>query len=91
MLRFYGLEPRGSEVMRGTNFDVKAANWLSPSNHNHSRITRILKWLTLLGLEAEPKAFFNCLSHIYKEEEGKPEPAITAETFAYSTEAVEPH
>src|SRR5580700_3614644 len=28
-------------------------HWLSPGNHNHLRITRILKCLRLLGLEAE--------------------------------------
>jgi hypothetical protein len=58
MLGFYGLELKGSEVVRGRGFEIKAANWLSASNHNHLRITRILKSLTLFGLEAEAKAFF---------------------------------
>jgi Opioid growth factor receptor (OGFr) conserved region len=89
MLRFYGLEIGGTdEVVRGRDFETKAENWLSASNHNHLRITRILKSLTLLGLEAEARAFFECLAQIYEEEERKPEPAITAETLAFWGEAV---
>jgi hypothetical protein len=38
MLNFYGFEARSGQqttVTRATNFAVKAAGWLSPSNHNH--------------------------------------------------------
>ena len=46
MLRFYGLEwqPGPPPAVRLTaNFRQRAANWLHPGNHNHLRITRILK------------------------------------------------
>jgi hypothetical protein len=88
---FYGLEARSGEqitVNRAPNFAAKAAAWLSPGNHNHLRITRILRCLSLLGLEAEAKAFFDCLSEIYEDEQNKPMPAISDETILYWGEAV---
>lgn len=50
--------------------------------------TRILKCLTVLGLEAEAKAFFRCLSEIYEDEQNKPVPAVSDETMLYWREAV---
>jgi len=91
MMTFYGLEVRSGEqitVTRAPNFAAKAVGWLSPSNHNHLRITRILRWLTVLGLEAEVKAFFGCLSEIYENEQNKPAPAISDETMLYWKQAV---
>ena len=86
MMKFYGLEARSDRqitVARSPNFATKAAGWLSPGNHNHLRITRILRCLTVLGLEAEANAFFNCLSEIYEGEQRKPMPAISEETMEY--------
>ena len=83
-MKFYGLEVHlGEQVtaMRSPNFAAKAAGWLSPGNHNHLRITRILRCLTVLGLEAEE--FFGCLAEIYKDEQSKPMPAISDETMQY--------
>jgi hypothetical protein len=86
MMNFFGLETRAGEqvtVVRMPNFASKSAKWLSPGNHNHLRITRILRWLTVLGLEPEAKAFFGCLAEIYEAEQNKPVPAISDETMAY--------
>ena len=91
MLNFYGFEARSGEriaVTRASNFAAKAVGWLSPSNHNHLRITRILRCLTVLGLEAEAKAFFECLVEIYKNEQNKPLPAISDETMLYWKKAL---
>jgi len=85
-MNFYGLEARSGEqitVNRAPNFAAKATVWLSPGNHNHLRITRILRCLTVLGLEPEAKALFSCLSEIYEEEQNKPMPAISDETMGY--------
>jgi len=41
-----------------------------------------------LGLEAEGRAFFECLSQSYDEEQNKPLPAISDETKRYWQEAV---
>jgi hypothetical protein len=90
MMNFYGFEARSGQqitVARATNFAAKATVWLSPGNHNHLRITRILRCLTALGLEAEAKAFFDCLCEIYDREQDKPMPAISNETMLYWREA----
>ena len=86
MMNFYGLEARLGEqstIIRSSTFATKAAGWLSPGNHNYLRITRILRCLRILGLEAEAKAFFDCLSEIYEDERNKPIPAISSETIRY--------
>ena len=91
MMNFYGFEARSGvriTVTRAPNFAAKATIWLSPGNHNHLRITRILKCLNFLGLEAEAKAFFGCLNEIYDDEQNKPMPAISEETMLYWREAV---
>jgi Opioid growth factor receptor (OGFr) conserved region len=91
MMNFYGFETHSSEqitVTRTPNFAARAAGWLTPGNHNHLRITRILRCSSLLGLEAEAKAFFDCLSEIYEDEQNKPMPAISDETMLYWREAI---
>ena len=91
MMNFYGFEARLWErimVTRAPNFAAKAAAWLSPGDHNHLRITRILRCLTVLGLEAEAQAFFDCLCEVYEDEQNKPLPAISDETMLYWKEAV---
>jgi hypothetical protein len=59
-----------------------------PSNHNHLRITRILKSLSILGLEAEARAFYECLVAIYEDEAKRLEPRITEETMGFWQQAV---
>ena len=91
MINFYGLEVRSGErttVNRAQNFATKATVWLSPGNHNHLRITRILRCLSVLGLEAEAKAFFDCLVEICEGEQNEPMSAISDETMLYWREAV---
>ena len=91
MMTLYGFETRFGKqitVTRAPNFAAKATGWLSPGNHNHLRITRILRCLTGLGLEAEAKAFFGCLSEIYEDEQNKTLPALSDETMLYWRKAV---
>ncbi len=91
MLNFYGFEVRLVEhvrVTRAANFALGAAGWLSRSNHNHLRITRILRCMEVLGLEADAAAFLDCLREIYGEEQNKAEPAISEETMGYWQKAV---
>jgi hypothetical protein len=72
MLRFYGLETAADgAVTRASNFLQRTANWLHPGNHNHLRITRMLKSMTLLGLEEDAAAFLDCLERISAEEPGR--------------------
>ncbi len=74
MLRFYGLKMLAGEplsIRRAPNFSERSRNWLHPGNHNHLRITRILKSLTLLGLRPEAAALLKCLEEIYAEDPAK--------------------
>lgn len=91
MLDFYGfvlVDVPKLMVQSASNFQDKAANWLTPNNHNHLRITRILRCLRLLGLEAEAAAFFCCLTEIYRADSKGEDPRITAETFSFWQQAV---
>ena len=86
MLRFYGLawtDGPAPNVTRSANFAVRSQEWLSPMNHNHLRLTRILRSLRLLGLEAESAALFRALDAIHQEFPGR----ITERTFDYWKEA----
>jgi hypothetical protein len=79
MLRFYGLRyDSASGVERAENFPERSKNWTSVGNHNHLRITRILKSLGILGLEGEAAAFFDRLAEIRHDHAG-----ISGETFRY--------
>ena len=86
MLKFYGFEAAqgGSAewaVKPAANFADRAENWLTPYNHNHLRITRIIKCLRTLGLDAEARAFFTALSAVYRSPQFKG--AISPVTFDY--------
>ena len=86
MLRFYGLAMHSGAVYRAVDFEERAANWLHPGNHNHLRITRILKSLALLGLREEARALLKCLETIYAREPGK----ISAVTMRFWRGAIGP-
>jgi len=60
MLSFYGLAWAGDAIVRGSTF-VKRSMWLTPGNHNHLRLTRILISLRVLGEEEAAQALFRCL------------------------------
>jgi hypothetical protein len=93
MLAFYGLETvecSPPTVRRAPSFTVRSDNWLTASNHNHLRVTRILKSMRIFGLEIEATAFFNCLADIYCEESSKDFPGISNETFRFWQSAAHP-
>ncbi|KAL8664338.1 MAG: hypothetical protein Q9202_003153 [Teloschistes flavicans] len=43
-------------------FDEASRHWLMPFNHNHLRITRIIRSCRILGLEADALAFHDAVS-----------------------------
>jgi hypothetical protein len=91
MLAFYGLETIESNpptVRRAPSFTERSGNWLTASNHNHLRVTRILKSMRTLGLETQATALFNCFADIYSEEKSKDFPAISVDTFRFWQSAV---
>lgn len=91
MLEFYGFElcELPLEVIPAGDFRARAAHWLRPGNHNHLRITRILKCCGRAGLKAEARAFLDALEGVNSVERQKPRPGITAESLRYWREALE--
>lgn len=89
MLDFYGLQcvtskELGVQISKADNFNSRKPFWLHPMNHNHLRITRILRSLTLLGLSAYSKAFLICLQELYQEDPK----AIDPKTMVFWEKAV---
>ncbi len=71
MLTFYGfsLDDGGGDgpvVRRAANFETCHATWDTRGNHNFLRITRILKSLSLFGLETHARAFLAELETLYR-------------------------
>lgn len=85
MLHFYGLAFEGGAVRQGPDFAARSSNWLSPGNHNHLRLTRMLRSLRLLGLTAESSALFHALAEIYQNNPTR----ITPRTFQFWENAAE--
>ena len=70
MLSFYGFEictALGVKVIPAPNFQSASKNWVKKFNHNHLRITRILRSLRVLGLELEAVSFLQALELVYDE------------------------
>lgn len=84
MLKFYGLAWTDGRVVRAANFERRAENWLWPGNHNHLRLTRMLRSMKLLGLEDEAMALFDALKEIQSFLPGR----IGARSFGFWRDAV---
>jgi hypothetical protein len=89
MLGFYGLSCQESEdgtivIKIDKSFAERKKVWVHWGNHNHLRITRILKCLCLLGLKEYAQAFLKCLEEIYHLEKGE----ITKLTFSHWQDAI---
>ena len=90
MLAFYGftVQARPLRLVRAASFAERARVWLSWKNHNHLRITRILKSLTVLGLEEEAEAFLAALEELHANLMALREPLISPETMKFWREAI---
>ena len=87
MLAFYGLERSGDEIVPRADF-ASHRQWLGAGNHNHLRLTRIMKSLRLLGLEADARALHACLTHIADKERLAGRRSISADTVRFWNDAV---
>lgn len=87
MLAFYGLEWSGDAVVPVRDFDARR-EWLSAGNHNHLRLTRILKCLCLLGDESAARALHRCLIGIVNDERAAGRASISDVTVRFWNEAV---
>jgi hypothetical protein len=75
MLALYGLgltTTAGGEpqIARSGNWGLRRGVWLTPRNHNHLRLTRILACLYLLGLPGHAKALFQVLDELARGDGG---------------------
>ncbi len=85
ILPFLGLaESAGGDVVEGPNFARRAPDVWNYPNHNWLRITRVLRSLRLLGLEAEAQALYRRLADFH----GRRRFPIGDDTFRYWTGAV---
>jgi hypothetical protein len=82
MLAFYGFALDGDAVVEGPRFATASRNWLHAGNHNHLRLTRMLRSLRVLGLEREAAALWGALRALYERETARRR-TITGETFAF--------
>jgi hypothetical protein len=87
MLSFYGFALEGDAVVEGPRFAVLSRNWLHAGNHNHLRLTRMLRSLRVLGLERDAAALWEALRALYEREAAAGRRTITPETFAFWRQA----
>jgi hypothetical protein len=87
MLTFYGFALEGDAVVEGPRFVAASRNWLHAGNHNHLRLTRMLRSLRVLGLEREAAALWGALRALYERESAAGRRTITNETFAFWRQA----
>jgi hypothetical protein len=87
MLAFYGFVLEGDAVVEGSRFAVASRNWLLVGNHNHLRLTRILRSLRVLGLEREAALLWEALRALYEREMAVGRRTVTPETFAFWRDA----
>jgi len=83
-LRFYGFRFEGNAVVRSPDFPEKSINWNRPLNHNHLRITRIIRSLRLFGLDAEAQQVYNAFNAFAR----SPESTIAPSAPAYWQKAL---
>jgi len=79
MLGFYGFERNTMSIVRSNSWEERSRNWLRPGNHNHLRLTRILKSLSILGLKDYAHALFEALNDVFSEKSS----AISDTTMEY--------
>ena len=89
MLAFYGFEWDGDRVVRAPSFAQRSRNWLHSGNHNHLRLTRILRLLTVLGEPKLARNLLEMLAGVYDEERRTGRNRITQRSFEFWKRAVE--
>jgi hypothetical protein len=91
MLDFLGfelLEDRGTPSVSRRKESSSNISWLGAENHNMSRITRMLRSMSVLGLREHARAFLRCLESLY---EGDARDAIRPSTMRFWRDAVGSH
>jgi len=89
MLAFYGFEWNRERIVKSAAFPQRSRNWLSRENHNHLRITRILRSLYVLGEMQAARALFDALLAIYDETARSDRGRISERSFEFWKRAIE--
>lgn len=88
MLAFYGFTWSGGCIVKSPSF-LQHSDWLRPGNHNHLRLTRMLRSLNVLGEREAALALLDVLSDIYDEERRTGRNRVSETSFRYWISAVE--
>jgi Opioid growth factor receptor (OGFr) conserved region len=71
ILAFYGFKGEGwgsnFQITRAANWRTAFGNWVLRVDHNHLRITRIIRSLRVLGLENDAQAFYKALLKVNRD------------------------
>jgi hypothetical protein len=89
MLAFYGFTWSGEHIVRSPSFAARSSIWLHPGDHNHLRLTRILRSLRILGEAQAAQALFAALTHIYNEERKTRRNRISDRSYFFWSGAIE--
>ena len=89
MLAFYGFTWSGDRIVKAPSFSERSRNWLRSGNHNHLRLTRVLRSLRVLGEPQAARTLFDLLSDIYDEERRAGHNSIARQSFEFWQNAVE--
>lgn len=89
MLEFYGFDWQSGRIARSASFPERSRNWLHAGNHNHLRLTRILRSLRVLGEPQTARALFDMLSAIYDEEHRAGHNSVARRSLEFWRNAVE--
>lgn len=68
-------------MLVGPNYLRQAQNWVRRYDHNHLRITRIIRSLRVLGLEQEAQVFFHACESIAKSSGNRDRPSDRSVLF----------
>ena len=88
MLEFYGFAWSGERVVKSSSFPQRSS-WLSSGNHNHLRLTRILRSLYVLGEAQAARALFDALGEIYDDQRRSGRTGISERTFHFWRSAID--
>ncbi|KAI4643699.1 hypothetical protein J4E93_006711 [Alternaria ventricosa] len=72
-------KPLPYRIVRAPDYRKKFSNWAIRFDHNHLRITRILRCLRVLGLQTECTAFFDALERTFED----PQVSISDRSMGY--------
>ncbi len=82
MLLFYGLAWDGSAIVAAPSF-TEHDGWLTPGNHNHLRLTRMLASLCSLGEKEIARTLFRCLRRIVEDDTAAGRRRVSAQTLEF--------